>query len=163
MATSKRHAEISLEGTSKKFKGDPPLFHTRFRRSALDVLGSQWETSNIFLSVKVVMIWRPDPQSKEFRYKVCFRDMMVDQQPNWFEVVFTGRCMLLWHYLDMAIDDELEISTRGASFIHVSLEPHDRIKLPLRLVYEDGCIIKFIRRRGKEDNVVVNLWSSMFP
>jgi hypothetical protein len=102
------------------------------------------------------MIWLLDMGTKRC---VSFEDMAAGQDRKRFKVLFTGRCMLLWHHLDLAIDDKILLSMKGASFNHTPLGQHDKINMPFQLAYEDGCIVKFIGRKGKRDTETVDLWN----
>ncbi|KAF5381117.1 hypothetical protein D9615_004129 [Tricholomella constricta] len=64
-----------------------------------------------------------------------------------FEVEFTGACTEFFHEIELKARDEFLLSLRGARI--VKLEKCSLpCSLPMKLIYEEGVVIKFLKRRG---------------
>lgn len=120
------------------------------------MLQSEAKNPDVSLNLRVVMMW-PHPGTR----RVCFEDLSSEQTCRNFEVIFAGKCFRLWNHLDIAVNDHLLLSLRGSTFVHKALGAHNTVKLPFELIYDDGCVVNFITRKGLQSpENIVDIWKS---
>ncbi|KAH0583660.1 hypothetical protein H2248_009273 [Termitomyces sp. 'cryptogamus'] len=126
---------------AKKIKLYHDLFEDSQQRSPKDILDSGLEDDSGYISCKCFMTWRPTTKHRAILET-------IGSAPRFrFDVEFSGACVEFFPEIELKAQDELLLALKSAQ-----LEGNNKqsrlCTIPLKLVYEEGVIIKFLKRQG---------------
>ncbi|KAG5354094.1 hypothetical protein C0989_009792 [Termitomyces sp. Mn162] len=125
---------------AKKIKLYHDLFEDSQQRSPKDILDSGLEDDSGYISCKCFMTWRPTTKHRAILET-------IGSAPRFrFDVEFSGACVEFFPEIELKAQDELLLALKSAQ-----LEGNNKqsrlCTIPLKLVYEEGVIIKFLKRQ----------------
>jgi hypothetical protein len=136
----KRVAEHSASNNnSKRLKLDyeyADLFAEGLEKNALDILQHGTDGTG-YISVKAHMLWPPE--------KVRMNIETTTSVKYRFDIHLSNKCVAFHKLLDIVPEDTFQISLRGVKVEKIS-ESSAQGSLPMKLIYNEGVVIKWIKR-----------------
>ncbi|KAG6884136.1 hypothetical protein C0993_001045 [Termitomyces sp. T159_Od127] len=131
-------AEVS---PAKRIKLSHDIFEDSQQRNPLEILESGLEDDSGYISCKCFMTWRPTTKHKAILETTEFRP------PFRFDVEFAGACIDFFPEIELKAQDQFLLALKSAQ-VEKSSKQSRLCTIPLKLVYEEGVIIKFLKRQG---------------
>ncbi|TFK76258.1 hypothetical protein BDN72DRAFT_830807 [Pluteus cervinus] len=110
-----------------------------------------------YISAKVFMAW--SPMNNKHRALVETANAYSPATPHKFEISFSGTCVQYFNVLELKTTDRILILLKGAT-LHKLPKPMSACTLPMKLCYEEGVVLKFLKRREgiKYDDQTIDTW-----
>ncbi|KAG6851308.1 hypothetical protein H0H93_011744 [Arthromyces matolae] len=136
--------------SSKRIKLHHSIFEDSKQRNPHDVLETGLEDDSGYLSCKCFMTWKPTS-----RKHTAIIETLGSTPRARFEVEFSGQCVQFFHQIQLKAQDEFLLALKSAQ---IEAKKHSSVScnIPLKLVYDEGVIIKFVKRQGPLQ--VVDTW-----
>lgn len=146
---------ISTEGSpAKRIKLYHDIFEDSQQRTPGDILDSGLEDDSGYISCKCFMTWRPTTKHKAILET-------TESTPRFrFDVEFAGVCVDFFPEIELKAQDEFLLALKSAQ-IEKSNKQSRLCTIPLKLVYEEGVIIKFLKRQGPCR--IIDTWQRACP
>ncbi|KAG6814588.1 hypothetical protein H0H92_000117 [Tricholoma furcatifolium] len=120
---------------SNEIFDDPQL-----ERLPTDILANGLEDDSGYLSCKCLMAWPPNEKQQ------AILETIGSTSPIRFDVKFSGACSNFFPEIQLKPQDEFLLALKSA---HIEQgNPSRPCTIPLKLVYEEGVVIKFSKRQG---------------
>ncbi|KAG6862080.1 hypothetical protein C0995_007210 [Termitomyces sp. Mi166 len=144
----KRVVSVELS-PAKRIKLHHDIFEDSQQRNPRDILDGGLEDDGGYISCKCFMTWRPTTKHKAILET-------TGSMPHFrFDVEFAGACVDFFPEIELKAQDEFLLALKSAQ-----IEKNDKqsrlCTIPLKLVYEEGVILKFLKRQGPSR--VVDTW-----
>ncbi|KAG5645070.1 hypothetical protein DXG03_007160 [Asterophora parasitica] len=122
-----------------KIDGDLLFDEPNTERDPRDILQNGLVDCSGYISCTCFMTWRPTKKHRAILEH-------TDADPKClFEVEFIGACADFFHDIELKARDVFQLSLKGARVVNLAKSSLPK-GLPIKLIYEDGVVIKFLQR-----------------
>ncbi|KAG6916649.1 hypothetical protein DXG01_005935 [Tephrocybe rancida] len=146
-----KRAAPDEESPSKRTKLYQDIFDdSDLERTPQDILDNGLQDDTGYISCKVYMTWRPTT-----KHKAIIQTTSQAAPPLRFDLEFAGACKEFFPEIELKAQDEFLLALKLAQMEKTS-KASRLCNIPLKLVYEEGVIIKFVKRQGPCE--IVDTW-----
>ncbi|KAG6844918.1 hypothetical protein H0H87_002402 [Tephrocybe sp. NHM501043] len=132
------------EHISKRVKLYTVFDDPELARNPQDVLANGLDDDSGYIACKCFMTWRPTNR----KHKAILETMRTVPRLR-FDVEFAGACIPFFSNIELKGQDELLLALTSAQIESATVS--QVCNIPLKLIYEEGVIIKFVKRKVSED------------
>lgn len=140
---------------------DIPFEDPAHLQNAASLLETGAVDPNGYISGRIFMRWNIANRKKRIIIETTSDDATTPASR--FEIIFTGTCADFDRELNFTANDFVLLSLKGVRIEKLN-RPSGACTLPVKLYYEEGVIVKFIRRvHGVQgEGAVVDTWQCEF-